>query len=152
MCPKEVNSAWRFPIPEFAIPYHPPGAQKRPGRQMLSRDKSPDLSIAKTGLPLSSYTNNMMSPTWSCQSRPGHQEKIKRRTVRLNSGLQGKTYEDRRRELNIFSLEGRRFMYDLVQTFKIIRGFDDVKFSTLFSLVGDNMQHLLQSLSDKCVT
>jgi hypothetical protein len=65
-------------------------------------------------------------------------EKIQRRAVRMVSGLQGRTYEDRLQELGMISLEGRRTLYDLVQTFKIIRGFDDVDHSIWFDLVGNN--------------
>ena len=36
------------------------------------------------------------------------------------SGLQGKSYEDKLAELNLISLEDRRLLYDMVQTFKII--------------------------------
>ena len=42
------------------------------------------------------------------------------------SGLQGPTYEDKLRELQLLSLADRRTQYDLLQTFKIIRGIDNV--------------------------
>ena len=38
----------------------------------------------------------------------------------------------------MLSLEGRRTLYDLLQTFKIIRNFDDVSTSTWFELVGND--------------
>ena len=64
------------------------------------------------------------------------------------SGLQGRTYEDRLIELDMLSLEGRRKLYDMVQTFKIIRGFDDVRYSTWFTLVGDNPRRVTRQTSD----
>ena len=89
-------------------------------------------------------------PAWSPWTQGDKEtlEKIQRRAVRMISGLQGKTYEDRLRELDMLTLEGRRVMYDLVQTFKIIRGFDDVKCSTWFTLVGDNPNRVTRQTSD----
>lgn len=75
-------------------------------------------------------------------------EKIQRRAVRMVSGLQGRTYEDRLIELDMLSLEGRRKLYDMVQTFKIIRGFDDVRYSTWFTLVWDNPRRVTRQTSD----
>ena len=56
--------------------------------------------------------------------------------------------EDRLNELDMLSLEDRRLMYDIVQTFKIIRGFDDVKYTTWFTLVGDNPGRITRQTSD----
>lgn len=79
-------------------------------------------------------------PAWSPWTLGDREmlEKIQRRAVRMVSGLQGRTYEDRLKELGMLSLEGRRTLYDLVQTFKIIRGFDDVDHAIWFDLVGNN--------------
>ena len=63
------------------------------------------------------------------------------------SGLQGKSYEERLLELNMLSLEGRRSLYDMVQTFKIIRGFDNVEHSTWFTLVGGNPARITRQTS-----
>ena len=41
-------------------------------------------------------------------------------------GLRSKTYEDKLIELGLTTLEIRRKRYDLVQTFKILNGFDKV--------------------------
>ena len=67
--------------------------------------------------------------------------------MRMVSGLKGTSYEDKLTELNLLSLEVRRLLYDMVQTFKIIRGFDDVNFSTWFTLVGDNPTRITRQLS-----
>ena len=63
------------------------------------------------------------------------------------SGLQGATYKAKLKDLGLLSLEDRRTKYDLVQTFKIIRGFDDVKSETWVSLVGENPARLTRPLT-----
>ena len=42
------------------------------------------------------------------------------------SGLKGTTYKERLKELYLSTLEERRVRYDMVETFKILNGFDDV--------------------------
>ena len=54
-------------------------------------------------------------------------------------GLTGRTYEEKLTELNMRSLLSRRTYIDMVQTFKIIKGYDRVDSSTLFNLVGPNI-------------
>ena len=77
-------------------------------------------------------------PAWSPWTQGDREtlEKIQKRAIRMISGLKGSTYEEKLREVGILSLEDRRTKYDLVQTFKIIRGFDDVRSDTWFELVG----------------
>ena len=65
-------------------------------------------------------------------------ERVQRRAVNLIVGLKGRTYEEKMMELGITSLLERRKKMDLIQTFKIINGLDDVKSSTWFTLVGPN--------------
>jgi hypothetical protein len=89
-------------------------------------------------------------PAWSpwTQGDKESLEKVQRRAVRMVSGLQGDTYEAKLKDLGLLSLEDRRTKYDLVQTFKIIRGFDDVKSDTWFSLVGENPARLTRHSND----
>jgi hypothetical protein len=42
------------------------------------------------------------------------------------TGLKGKNYEEKLKELGMLSLEDRRIRYDMVQVFKILYKFDDV--------------------------
>ena len=46
------------------------------------------------------------------------------------------------------SLQDRRLQYDLVQTFKVIRGFDKVYYGTWFDLVGNEPARLTRNTSD----
>ena len=89
-------------------------------------------------------------PAWSpwTQGDKESLEKVQRRAVRMVSGLQGDTYEAKLKDLGLLSLEDRRTKYDLVQTFKIIRGFDDVKSDIWFSLVGENPARLTRHSND----
>jgi hypothetical protein len=51
------------------------------------------------------------------------------------SGLKGSTYEEKMREIGLTSLEEHRHQADMIQAFKIIRGFDKVDSSTWFQEV-----------------
>ena len=56
--------------------------------------------------------------------------------VNLITGLKGKSYLEKLQELGLMSLEQRRSKFDLLQTFKIIKGFDNVSRDIWFDLVG----------------
>jgi ribonuclease P/MRP protein subunit RPP40 len=62
-------------------------------------------------------------------------EKVQKRALRMISGLEGKTYEERLKEVGLLSLEERRHQADMVQTYKIVKGRDMVKSETLFQSV-----------------
>ena len=53
-------------------------------------------------------------------------EKVQRRAVGMVAGLAARSYETRLEELGMLTLEERRHQSDMVQTFKMIRGFDAV--------------------------
>ena len=67
---------------------------------------------------------------------------------RIVSGLASTSYEDRLKEVGLLSLQDRRLQYDLVQTFKIIRGFDNVDYRTWFTLVGPSLARVTRDTSD----
>ena len=79
-------------------------------------------------------------PAWSpwLEADKKGLEKVQQKAVGMVSGLTGRTYEEKLAELGLLSLENRRKQYDLVQAYKIIRGFDDVKSEHWFNLVGEN--------------
>ena len=64
-------------------------------------------------------------------------EKVQKRAIGMVSGITG-TYEQKLKELKLLSLAQRRELYDLVQTFKIVRKIDNVQSETWFELVGTN--------------
>ena len=53
-------------------------------------------------------------------------KKFQRRTVRMVSGLAGSSYSEKLIELNLPSLESRRLRHDVIETYKIIHGVDNV--------------------------
>jgi hypothetical protein len=59
-------------------------------------------------------------------------ERIQKRAISMISGLKGRTYEERLKELGITTLEERRHQSDMVQTFKILHGYDKVNSESLF--------------------
>lgn len=60
-------------------------------------------------------------------------ENVQRRAVKAVSGLSG-SYEDKLRQLNMYSLKDRRTRGDMIETFKIINRIENVEPSTFFSL------------------
>ena len=89
-------------------------------------------------------------PAWSPWTQGDIEtlERVQRRAVRMVSGLQGTSYQEKLKEMGLLSLEDRRLQYDLVQTFKIIRGFDQVDHRTWFTLVGNNPARITRDTSD----
>lgn len=77
-------------------------------------------------------------PAWSPWNAKDKEllERVQRRAVKMVSGLKGTTYEERLKELNLSTLEERRVRYDMVETFKILNGFNDVNSDTWFRKVG----------------
>ena len=63
-------------------------------------------------------------------------ERVQKKAIGMVRGLQGRSYEEKLAEVGLRSLLDRRKRYDLVQTFKIIRGFDRVDPSIWFTMVG----------------
>ncbi len=50
------------------------------------------------------------------------------------SGLKGKEYKERLKELGLTTLEERRHQADMLQTFKIVRGIDKVNSENWFQM------------------
>ena len=89
------------------------------------------------------------SPAWSPWTQGDVEvlERVQIRAIKMVSGLKGRSYEERLRELKMLPLATRRIQLDLTQTFKIIRGLDAVEPSTWFSLVGEQRGRVTRATS-----
>lgn len=75
-------------------------------------------------------------------------ENVQRKAVRIISGLQGSTYEEKLEELGLQTLEARRERSDMIQTYKIIHGLDDVDKSLWFEQVAETSERLTRQSAD----
>lgn len=67
-------------------------------------------------------------------------EQVQERAVRMVSGLKGKTYEERLKELNLSSLEDRRKRGDMIQVWKIINKHDNLPANQFFEFFQEGRQ------------
>jgi ribonuclease P/MRP protein subunit RPP40 len=72
-------------------------------------------------------------------------ERVEKRALGMISGLAGRTYEDRLKELGIVALEERRHQMDMLQTFKILSGKEKVDPSSWFTMASDSERVTRQS-------
>ena len=76
--------------------------------------------------------------------RPHHRkdieklEKVERSAMKMVEGLEGYSYSDRLRILGFTSLETRFLRVDLIEVFKILRGFENVDPEKFFQVVRDD--------------
>ena len=61
-------------------------------------------------------------------------EGVQRRATKLITSISNKSYEDRLHILNLTTLETRRLRGDLIEVFKIFKGFDNLDSSMFFEL------------------
>jgi len=61
-------------------------------------------------------------------------EKIQRRATRLMFSDKSLGYYDRVRKLGLTTLETRRLRGDIIEVFKIFKGFENVSYNTYFTL------------------
>lgn len=60
-------------------------------------------------------------------------ESVQRRATKLIPSLRNKQYEERLKDLNLFSLKKRRLRGRIIECFKIIKGFNNINPSNLFT-------------------
>ena len=65
-------------------------------------------------------------------------EKVQRRITKMIPRLRNKSYEDRLEELKLFSLTKRRLRGDLIEVFKIMKGFDNLDMNKYFEIDRSN--------------
>ena len=67
-------------------------------------------------------------------------EAVQRRAVRMVSGLEGKDYEDRLKEVGLTTLEARRERGDMIETWKILTGKENVNPASWFQMANEGEQ------------
>ena len=74
------------------------------------------------------------SQVWHPRLKKDHQklEKVQRRATKCLTGLKDCSYSERLAKLKLPSLSYRRHRADLIQTFKIVKGLEDIQPSTFF--------------------
>lgn len=78
------------------------------------------------------YANVIWSPRWKYQSI--EIEKVQRRATKLIPATKNLLYEERLKILNLPTLKYRRLRGDLIQTYKIMRGIDNLNPENFFQL------------------
>ena len=74
-------------------------------------------------------------------------ESVQIRAVNMVSGLTGKTYEEKLHELGLMSLEERMIRGDMIETYKIISGKENVNPGTWFMLLEDEKSFMTRNCS-----
>jgi ribonucleases P/MRP protein subunit RPP40 len=80
-------------------------------------------------------------------------EKVQRRATRMIDNFQKLSYEERLSKLKLTTLETRRLRGDLIETFKIFKGFTDVNKDNFFDLSSGSLRgHSLKLFKSRFVT
>ena len=66
-------------------------------------------------------------------------ERVQRKMTKMIPRLRNKSYEERLKELNLFSLTKRRLRGDMIEVFKILKGFDNINVNDFFKLDRSNV-------------
>ena len=78
-------------------------------------------------------------------------EKVQRRITKMVFGLEKLSYEEKLKKLNLTTLETRRLRGDLIEMFKIIKGFDNINYNIFFQLSDTRLRgHSLKLFKSGC--
>ena len=66
-------------------------------------------------------------------------ERVQRKVTKMIPRLRNKPYEERLKELNLFSLSKRRIRGDLIEVFKIFKGFDNINVNDYLTVDRSNL-------------
>ena len=69
-------------------------------------------------------------------------EKVQRKATRMVEGLGEYSYEDQLRILGLTTLETRILRADLIEVFKILRGFENLDPDRFFQVIGDEARRV----------
>jgi hypothetical protein len=80
-------------------------------------------------------------------------ERVQRRATKLIEGYSQLSYEDRLSKTGLISLKQRRVRGDLIQVFKMIKGFDAIKYKDYFELAssGKTRGHSYKLIKKRCI-
>ena len=109
-------------------------------RNFKYRDKRVILSLYNALVrPLLEYAVQFWSP--SLVKDIERLERVQARATKLIPAIRNKGYQRRLEDLNLFTLEKRRLRGQLIETFKTIRGFNNVDSSSVFTLADNNLRN-----------
>ena len=91
------------------------------------------------------------APAWAPWTVEDKQvlERVQQQAVKMMSGLKGRTYEEKCKEIGLETLEERRKDMDMIQTYKIIAKVDKVDKKTWFKMAAENGERVTRATSDK---
>jgi hypothetical protein len=102
-------------------------------RQFKYRDKVIVLTLYNALVrPILEYAVQFWSPTLAKDIV--RLEKVQARATKLIPAIRNKGYQRRLKDLNLFTLEKRRLRGQLIETFKILKGFNNIDHRNLFTL------------------
>ena len=90
--------------------------------------------------PILEYASPVWSPWLECDKKVV--EDVQKRMVKMISGLNGQTYEEKLTEIGLQTLEYRREKADMVQVFKMLKGIDNVDYKNWFEIYGDTSSNI----------